>query len=149
MPCLLSCLKCSLKSLAELSPTESPRVTGVISRPSLPWLRSSTHTGTLDPLALLPPSPSLLPPPTVLTSNLTVLLSPRRSPLGGRLLPTRSDGKCRTPPLTITHGQLLWRPACLARRPTHLVWPTWLESWLALIAPPLSPLWYSCLPTLL
>src|SRR5258706_7703446 len=147
MPCLLSCLKYSLKSLAELSPTESPHVTGDISRLSPPWLRSSTRTGTLDPLAPLPPSPSPLLLHTVLTSDLTVPLRLRRSPPGGRLLPTRSGGRYRPPPLTITLGQLSWQLACLARRLTPHVWPTWLADWLARLALLLSPPWYFYLPT--
>src|SRR5258706_5606809 len=141
MPCLISCLRCSLRSLAELSPTESPPVTGDISRPFPLWLRSSTRTGTLEPLAPLPPSPSPLLLRTVPTSDLTAPLKLRGSPPGGRLLPTRSGGRCLPPPLTIKLGQLSWLLACLARRPTPLVWPTWLADWLAQIALLLSTPW--------
>src|SRR5258706_8390788 len=96
---------------------------GVISRRSPPWLRSSTLTGTLAPLASPPPSlsPLQLLPPTALTSGLTVWSSPRRNPRGGQLLPTRFDGRCQTPLLTITHGRLLCRHACSARHLTRLV----------------------------
>src|SRR5258706_10268320 len=147
-PCLLSCSKCSHRSIARLLSSESPHVTVDISKRSPLWLKSSTLTGTLTPLASPPPSPSPLLPPTVLTSDLTALLKPRRSPPGGRLLPTPSGGRCRPPPLTITPGRLLCRPACSARRLTPLVWPTSLEGWLALIAFQLSPLWCFYLLTL-
>src|SRR5258706_1385234 len=125
MHCLPSWSRCSQRCPALLLMTEYPTAMVITLKHSQRWSRNSIRIGTLTRTHCLLPYPSPRPPPTDLTLHLTGLLRWIRRPTGGRLLLVLSGGKYPHLPLTITHGRLSSKLACLALSLTRLVWPIW------------------------